>query len=467
MTLAGKDGGFHAYQRWLSSPERRTSLATPKIGLRFESDLKKMRGAGIEGWELDGHVGVRLPQCNLRTWKIHVATYKEAKFSGSRFGFYKLQTELSIAYEDVIHTTTFARHSRSLKANDEANCAVARDNGPSVCKFFELAQFTRRPKELTWFSFMANITAALERQCDCMLGDIRAAPERSNIHYCPAGNPHRLREVDKQRLWCDVVHYCLIGPYFIDGATKSIKYLQFLTKVLPLLLEDIPLDIQQSICRWIGASGKTKWPSEFPDLSLMDFLCVGNIKSTGLQIPNTSLFCDMSSRNSTYKETRSTLSLVLVRKMSVNGSKLHRGELPTEKKARYFRVLRVKATRHFVREPRSPIATSPFKALDTVTEYVYGWCVRSTPCIASVLQYSNVQRAASMIVKGLVSFRGDRRRQGPESCRENSLTAGAGPGDGILVRFGECQQRVTAKLSIELGLRPFHTIEPIQPTEFN
>ncbi|KAJ8869458.1 hypothetical protein PR048_028448 [Dryococelus australis] len=55
-----------------------------------------------------------------------------------------------------------------------------------------------------------------------------------------------LREVDEQRpwpvnAWRGVVHNRLIGPYFIDATQHGIKYLQFLTEMLPQLLKDIPL----------------------------------------------------------------------------------------------------------------------------------------------------------------------------------------------------------------------------------
>lgn len=128
-----------------------------------------------------------------------------------------------------------------------------------------------------------------------------------NMHYWSVDNPRWLREVDKQRpwsvnVWCGLLHNKIIGPYFIDGTLNSHKYERILKDVLPELLEDISLDMRQSMwfqqdgCpahsarnvtellnrtfegRWIGRSGSNKWPARSPDLTPLDFYFWGKLK---------------------------------------------------------------------------------------------------------------------------------------------------------------------------------------------
>jgi len=128
-----------------------------------------------------------------------------------------------------------------------------------------------------------------------------------NLHYWSIENPRWLREVNHQKpwsvnVWCGIVNDQIIGPYFIDGTLNSHVYKQFLEQILPQLLENIPLNIRQSMwyqqdgCpahsartitifldrtfedRWIGRSGIQKWPPRSPDLTPLDFYLWGKLK---------------------------------------------------------------------------------------------------------------------------------------------------------------------------------------------
>ncbi|KZC09793.1 hypothetical protein WN55_01326 [Dufourea novaeangliae] len=81
---------------------------------------------------------------------------------------------------------------------------------------------------------------------------------RHNMHYSSIDNPRWLREVDKQihwfvNVWCGLLHNKIIGPYFIDGTLNSRKWERILKDVLPELLENISLDIRQSM--WFEQGG--------------------------------------------------------------------------------------------------------------------------------------------------------------------------------------------------------------------
>ncbi|XP_025270745.1 uncharacterized protein LOC112639812 [Camponotus floridanus] len=128
------------------------------------------------------------------------------------------------------------------------------------------------------------------------------------MHYWSIQNPHWLREVEHQRqwsvnVWCGIVGDKIVGPYFIEGNLNGETYRNFLQNQLPLLLEDVPLNVRQQMwfqhdgCpshysrtarevldrefngRWIGRGGPVNWPARFPDLTSPDFYLWGYIKS--------------------------------------------------------------------------------------------------------------------------------------------------------------------------------------------
>lgn len=137
-----------------------------------------------------------------------------------------------------------------------------------------------------------------------------------NMHYWAQDNPHWLREVEYQRqwsvnVWCGILGNKIIGPYFIDGALTGQKYSTFLTETLPVLLENIPLNVRQVMwyqhdgCpahyaqqarnivqehfpnRWIGRGGIFPWPPRSPDMTPLDYFLWGALKDIVYRVPPT------------------------------------------------------------------------------------------------------------------------------------------------------------------------------------
>jgi len=48
-------------------------------------------------------------------------------------------------------------------------------------------------------------------------------------------------------VWAGILNDKIISPHFIDGLLNNRKYAQILTEILPLLLEDLPLNVRQSM----------------------------------------------------------------------------------------------------------------------------------------------------------------------------------------------------------------------------
>lgn len=129
-----------------------------------------------------------------------------------------------------------------------------------------------------------------------------------NEHVWAIENPHAVRETHFQRrfsvnVWAGIVNNEVIGPHIFDGNLNSEMYRAFLENELPLLLEDIPLQIRRTILflhdgapahygrgvtnflneqypnRWIGRGGPIAWPPRSPDLNPLDFFMWGHVKT--------------------------------------------------------------------------------------------------------------------------------------------------------------------------------------------
>lgn len=103
----------------------------------------------------------------------------------------------------------------------------------------------------------------------------------------------------------------VIGPYFFDARLDGRVYLEFLDTEVPLLLEDIPLDVRRQMWfqhdgapphssgpvvnwlnenyldRWIGRGGPVPWPARSPDLTPLDYFLWGFVKDKVYQVPST------------------------------------------------------------------------------------------------------------------------------------------------------------------------------------
>ena len=100
-----------------------------------------------------------------------------------------------------------------------------------------------------------------------------------------------------------VLNVLQIGPHELPHRLTGESYLQFLRNELPILLEEVPLDIRQEMWlqhdgapahfsrvvreyldetfsnRWIGRGGWIRWPARSPDLNPLDFFLWGHFKA--------------------------------------------------------------------------------------------------------------------------------------------------------------------------------------------
>nr|CAH7762191.1 unnamed protein product [Callosobruchus chinensis] len=120
-------------------------------------------------------------------------------------------------------------------------------------------------------------------------------------------NPHAVRRSHFQQtfslnVWAGMVNGMLIGPFILPPRMGGLQYLDFLQNTLPTLLDDVPLNIRQSMWfmhdgapphfrrevrdylnvtfpnRWIGRNGPVAWPPRSPDLTPCDFFLWGEMK---------------------------------------------------------------------------------------------------------------------------------------------------------------------------------------------
>ena len=71
-----------------------------------------------------------------------------------------------------------------------------------------------------------------------------------NMQFWATETMYWLRQVQHQRQWsvnvrCGIVGHHIIGPYFIDGRLNERKYRRLLRRALPVLMEDLPLNLRQ------------------------------------------------------------------------------------------------------------------------------------------------------------------------------------------------------------------------------
>lgn len=128
-----------------------------------------------------------------------------------------------------------------------------------------------------------------------------------NLHAWCLENPHLMREDRNQyqfkvNMWTGILKGRVIGPFELPANLNGQNYLNFLQNDLPILLEEVPLNIyremwfQQDGCpahfalpvrsflnmeypdRWIGRLGSISWPPRSPDLNPLDFFYWGCIK---------------------------------------------------------------------------------------------------------------------------------------------------------------------------------------------
>lgn len=141
-----------------------------------------------------------------------------------------------------------------------------------------------------------------------------ALVNRHNLHYYSDSNPHEYRVTRNQNrwsvnVWGGILGPYLIGPYFFEGPLNGVMFLDFLLNQLPILLEEVPLNIRTTMwlqldgapphyhCevrqflndyfqnRWIGRNGFQNWPARSPDLTPPDFFLWGYVKGIVYNTP--------------------------------------------------------------------------------------------------------------------------------------------------------------------------------------
>ena len=117
---------------------------------------------------------------------------------------------------------------------------------------------------------------------------------------CVEANPHAVVESHHQvrfsvNIWAGIVDDNLIGPYLLPERLTGHRYLRFLQRVLPELLEAVLLAVSERIWMqydgaplhfsvdarnhlnavfpggWIGRGGPIPWPTMSPDLNPLDY----------------------------------------------------------------------------------------------------------------------------------------------------------------------------------------------------
>lgn len=155
------------------------------------------------------------------------------------------------------------------------------------------ADFDRRLEYCHW---MANMLAENRGFLSQILWTDEAtfhsdgSVNRHNMHYWSATNPHWMQQVQHQgkwsvNVWCGILGGQIIGPYIFHGSINGQIYYDFLSNILPILLEEVPLQIRQIMyfqhdgCpahysanvrqflditfpdRWIGRGSLFPWPA--------------------------------------------------------------------------------------------------------------------------------------------------------------------------------------------------------------
>jgi len=135
-----------------------------------------------------------------------------------------------------------------------------------------------------------------------------------NTHSWQQENPHEVHRFRYQHrfsinVWAGIVGDFLIGPYLMPSPLNGQQYVSFLRETLPLLLDDVPLDVRRRMWfqhdgapahstrdvrqylnetfgnRWIGRYGPVTWPPRSPDLTPLDFYLWGHMKTLVYETP--------------------------------------------------------------------------------------------------------------------------------------------------------------------------------------
>lgn len=138
---------------------------------------------------------------------------------------------------------------------------------------------------------------------------------RHNFHYYSTSNPYHIVTHSQTRwslnVWGGIVGNHVVGPYFFEDHLNGEMYLDFIANQLPILLEEVPLNIREQMWflhdgapahhiglvrgelndqfgeRWIGRDGPVRWPPRSPEFNKMDSFFWGYVKDEVYKIPAT------------------------------------------------------------------------------------------------------------------------------------------------------------------------------------
>lgn len=128
-----------------------------------------------------------------------------------------------------------------------------------------------------------------------------------NKHLWSLQNPHAIKQARFQRrfsinVWAGILNNRLVGMHFLNNRMNAQYYLNFLETSLTEHLDDLPLNIIQTVWfqhdgapphnarhvtewlnrnfgnNWIGNRGPILWPPRSPDLNPLDFYFWGHLK---------------------------------------------------------------------------------------------------------------------------------------------------------------------------------------------
>ena len=134
-----------------------------------------------------------------------------------------------------------------------------------------------------------------------------------NSHIWHDENPHAVAPRRHQQqfsvnMWAGILGENII-VYLLPARLSANIYLDFLQNILPLLLQNIPLNLRNNMWfqhdgapphfgvnvrqyldqrfpqRWIGRGGPVAWPARSPDLNPLDFFLWGYLKSLVYETP--------------------------------------------------------------------------------------------------------------------------------------------------------------------------------------
>lgn len=136
-----------------------------------------------------------------------------------------------------------------------------------------------------------------------------------NLHEWAHENPHNKKPFGHQHrfslnVWLGIIGTRIVGPHFLPNRLNAENYLHFLNEILPVLLEDVTLNIRRNLIyqhdgapahysrqvrrwlndnyhqQWIGrGSPLVEWAPRSPDLNVLDFFAWGFIKNVVYQTP--------------------------------------------------------------------------------------------------------------------------------------------------------------------------------------